>query len=164
MMKGEHWASKLAPHFQITILVDDSMQFGYAFAANYAEETPDGRFSAVSAGLDGYVLPVLPAGIRALYLVVNVSFVEDECGEEYELSFSVTMPDGNIIRPEQTTTLKPTPDLFVPGRPGSMYAVLVINNWLIMHYGLHYFNFHINKQIIGKMAFGVIEVQMKEVN
>jgi hypothetical protein len=130
------------------------MKFGFAFVANYAEPLPDGKFSVVSGGLDGYLSPSLPTVVHFVSIVAGFKFSPEECDKEYEFGLSLIDPDGLEFALGAFKST-PRPDPYFAERPGSLHAVFNVVNWKINKYGFYYFQFSVDGERIGSMDFAI---------
>jgi len=89
------------------------MELRFAFVANSAEVSADGRFFVLGGGIDGIEVREIPTTLPALAVVFRIHFLQDECGHEYRIGLYMACPDGTAS-PFQTG-LVVTPTAIIDG-------------------------------------------------
>ena len=137
------------------------MEFGFAFAAESAQPIPDGRFSVLGGGLDGYIAPSLPIIARSLALIVELRFKHDECGRKHSLKMQVMGPGGNKVQELDNIALAPEPDPHFPEHPMNLHVVINLINLVFDSTGFYKFVFISSDKTIGVMEFGIALAEPK---
>src|SRR5438132_425102 len=76
------------------------MEISYAFFAEAAQITSDGRVNILGADLAVVRFPGTPPWTSgAIAMLVSIYFDREECGRLYHLSADLIAPDGNAIEP-----------------------------------------------------------------
>lgn len=73
------------------------MQLAYAFLANSAEFTPDGRLWVLGGDFDTIMVPAFPVTHPYLTLIVKVLAQPMECGREHQLRIALIDSDGSNL-------------------------------------------------------------------
>lgn len=73
------------------------MQLQYAFCARFAETGDKGTFSVIGGGINILRIPVLPATIPTLSVIVRLVFTIEECDRQHELTVELLGPDGQQL-------------------------------------------------------------------
>lgn len=132
------------------------MDLGYAFLANYAELTPDGHFSAVNAGIDGFVVEKLPERIVQKAIVAYFRFMAEECDRDYEVTLSLTEPDGQELVFDGSSRVSPRRDEYFPDRPGGINVIFPIYSWEIRREGIYVIRMYVNSVYSGELTLGIV--------
>jgi hypothetical protein len=133
------------------------MRLAYAFLANYAELLPDGKFTAVGAGVDGFIVEQLPEVVNGFTLVGHFHFVHEECDTEYAFGMSVTKPDGTELTFEGASRMTPLRDEFFPERPGGLSVVVPFVSWTLSQLGIYQINLQVDGVTLGSISLGVTQ-------
>jgi hypothetical protein len=131
------------------------MRLGFAFIANSAEASPDGRFHVIGGGIDGFTLPSLPSMIPTLALIVSLHFSSDECEQDYVFRLITSNPDGsdfglNIAYP---LAVRINPE--VPDFGSHQKLVITFTGVSLSKSGKHRFIFYVNDAEVGQLEFNV---------
>jgi hypothetical protein len=83
------------------------MKLDFAFLAESASLTDDGRFAVVGGGFDVISATSFPAVKAAMALVGRVVFCPSEFGKTYNLHGEIVGPSGTKLTPDMWLALKP---------------------------------------------------------
>jgi len=75
------------------------MQLGFAFLADAAVATPDGKIGVLGGNFDTLFVAAAPAVHGILALVVNLRVQPAECGHPHQLRVLLWDPDGQQVLP-----------------------------------------------------------------
>lgn len=73
------------------------MQVDFAFLADAAVATPDGKISAIGLGFENIGVPEFPATLRDMAFAVRLFIHPAECNREHTLGIQLWNPDGAIM-------------------------------------------------------------------
>lgn len=132
------------------------MRLGFAFIANAGESTPNGRFSVLGGGTDGFLIGKTPTTIPALALVFELRFRPEDCGRDYRMRIGILAPSGSEEDTGANHSITPAPDPYFPTRDTTAYVVAQIVNWEVRETGVHRFRYYVNDSLVGEIECGII--------
>jgi len=101
------------------------MELTYAFLANSAEMSSDGKLYLMGADFNR-LLGTYPLTLQSMSLIVKMVFPPEECNREYHFSAEFIAPDGSRLEPYFERNISPSvPD--EPDRKSSLIILLAIN-------------------------------------
>jgi hypothetical protein len=135
----------------------------FAFLANSAEVGPDGRFYVIGGGIDSLGVPSIPLAFPALALLLELYFEPEECGRRFEISLTLTLPDGSDAGVQLKTSGSPEPSKSF-NQPGSIvHVVFSFYSLALTQVGDHRFNILVDGRPIGHhvVAVGIMDPQIE---
>lgn len=130
------------------------MKLVTVIAASTAEPMQDGLFSLLGGGLEGYVIPAVPA-VTSLALVVQLSFQPEECNTPHSLRTALNDPSGNKIFEGAPFEISPDIDPFFPERPVSAFPIVKFPLITFSSFGIYTFKFLNGSTELGRLEFGI---------
>ena len=102
------------------------MKLAYAFLADAAQVTPDGKFSVSGGGVEILTAPGFPVLTPSLSLLIRLIVEQDELGRAHELRLELLDPDNHNLLPldaESTFAPQLHPRTFVDMSLSYMFVV-----------------------------------------
>ena len=76
------------------------MEISYAFFADFAQLTSDGKLNVLGGDVRVFPFPGPPPWVQpSIFLVISLILERQECGRVYRFSGDMIAPDGNRIAP-----------------------------------------------------------------
>lgn len=102
------------------------MQLGFAFLADAAQDTPDGKISVLGGNFDTIYAARFPTSQPAMSLVVNLRVQPTECGREHRLRVEFLNEDGGPLIPRIELGFLPQKRADAPHRPVNVNLIAVL--------------------------------------
>ncbi len=135
------------------------MEFKYAFLANSAEVSTDGRFFVLGGGIDGISVAGFPAYLPALAVVASVHFSVEECGQEHQFRAALHLPDGTDLGAQASVPLRPTTLAEMPDTGPNLKVAIGLFGLGFPVGGTYSVNFYVGDRFIGELEFMVAEAR-----
>jgi len=136
------------------------MRLAYAFLANAAEYTSDGKLWVLGGDIDTFTFDDFPATVPALSFVAKVLFEPAECGAAYRLGIDILRPDGESLNPSQIVyELRPEVRVEQPDRPVGAAMVLNIQGLSLPEPGDYRFVIRVDDEEMGLLPVRVLQRQ-----
>ncbi len=100
------------------------MQVDFAFLADAAVATPDGKISAIGLGFEDIGVPDFPATLQNMAFAVRLFIHPAECDREHTLSIQLWNPDGAIMDVHVEATFTSAKKVTNPTGNASLLLVL----------------------------------------
>lgn len=100
------------------------MEILFAFLADAAETSSQGKVHAFGAGIDRILGQTLPAVVTPIYFAAQVLIQPDEVEREHVVRLDIEAPDGSVLTQVSEGTWTPQPDPLMPEEP--LKGVMVI--------------------------------------
>jgi hypothetical protein len=124
------------------------MQLGFAFLADAAVSTPDGKISVLGGNFDTIYVAAVPAQHPAMVLVVNLRVQPTECGRQHRLRLEFWDPDGQSVRRSDQ-----------PHKPVNVNLTVHLQGLTIPRVGDYAFHVLVDDLEVGVMPLSVVQVQ-----
>jgi hypothetical protein len=119
------------------------MEVSYAFFAEAAQVTSDGRLNILGADLQTLSFQGPPPwAVPTLFLVATLRLDREDCGRLYHFTGYLTAPDGNRVEPHiETDVVAPT--LVGQDTVGRMSIVVQMTGTTFPAPGVYHFRFNV---------------------
>jgi hypothetical protein len=138
------------------------MELNFAFIANSAEVTPDGRFFVMGGGIDGFASHEVPGILPALSVLASIRFSAEECDRDYYFWAKLVLPDGSLSETfsekETISVLSPRIPVQTPGIGPNLKVSMSLFGLLLPQFGRYRFDFFVHSRVIGHAYFHVYPV------
>jgi hypothetical protein len=138
------------------------MELNYAFLANSAEVTSDGRFFVLGGGIDGFATNGLPTILPAMSIIVSIRFYAEECDKNYEFSSKIIAPSGTELGGKAATVLSPKIPVETPGIGPNMKVAFAFLGLLLPEMGRYTCLFAVDDRQIGEAFFYLNPVETEK--
>ena len=133
------------------------MELVTVLMADAAEQSLDGRFHALGAGIHGILAPGIPCMVPSMAFIIQLRFVQDECESEYSLYGEIVGPHKADLGKSNPILLKPRwPNHDVPTRSVVSTVVIKLAGLQLAQEGEYVFRVIVNESEIGILRFGVV--------
>jgi hypothetical protein len=135
------------------------MQLGFAFLADAAVSTPDGKISVLGGNFDTIYVAAVPAQHPAMVLVVNLRVQPTECGRQHRLRLEFWDPDGQSVLPSLELPFLPQRRSDQPHKPVNVNLTVHLQGLTIPRVGDYAFHVLVDDLEVGVMPLSVVQVQ-----
>lgn len=138
------------------------MKLRFAFLANAADTTKDGRFFVMGGGFDVLIAPKTPIGMYALAVVAQVAFSRDESGREYGVRMSISDPNGSDMGVDTIATVSPESPPVTEDIPLTVNICYNVYNVEFKMTGAYTLGFSVDDKPIGEHRFWIVSRRTDE--
>lgn len=133
------------------------MRLAFAFLADAAQFTVDGRLWVLGGDLQFIEASDLPVDHPALTLVVKAFIDPDECGQEHIFSVDVEEPSGRIAHLPASEPITPRRSKEHPELPVGIALALNIQQVQFTHFGVFHFRVKLDDQELTSLPLYVMQ-------
>jgi hypothetical protein len=118
------------------------MEISYAFFAEAAQNTSDGRLNILGADISALNMPCKGPWTTNIFFLASIHFEREECGRLYRLTVDLLAPNGSRIDPHiENNFVAAVPD--EPDLLTKMTMVLHLGGISFPTAGLYYMSFRV---------------------
>ncbi len=125
-------------------LGERNMEVEFAFLADAAQTSSDGKLYALGAGIDKVFTPGFPVAHSHVSLVVKIKVHPTECDRDHQLEIQLWDPDGKLIGPRLSGQFRASRQAEDATRPGFVNLTLDMVNLEFPRAGAYEFHIILN--------------------
>jgi hypothetical protein len=131
------------------------MELNFAFIANSAEVTQDGRFFVMGGGIDGFTASAVPSMLPTVAILASIRFSTGDCDRDHEFRAKLVLPNGSSAGIDLTSVLAPRIPVETPGIGPTLKVSVAIFGLVLPQFGRYRFILSVGAIPIGEVHFDV---------